>query len=375
MARAHLFRPVTDEAGNLLYGAQVTVRTAEADSMLPQPLWSDAWTKDPSAQLANPFTLSDGFIDLWLDTPTRVNLLIESAGREPIVIYLDVQPPASEIVVSVAPLAITNVSSPGQVLTGTSPTEASWQPAPQPVTVPVHNHPGTAPNTVALGTGAKATADSSTAVGDSAFATGTNATAYGSGANAAGVGTTSLGSSSSATGANSTAVGYDAHATNTDAVAAGQTAVASGQRATAIGTNAQAIGDDTVALGDTSTAIAPGAVAIGKGSQASAAGALAVGSGANASHNNSVAFGPGAATTADNQVMLGTAGQTVVTPGGITVAGNAVIGSAGSVIAFFGTAGATKQTVTGSDGNNLTLRALLTYLDSIGLITNQSIAG
>lgn len=375
MARAHLFRPVTDEAGNLLYGAQVTVQTAEADALLPQPLWSDAWTTDPASQLANPFTLPDGVIDLWLDIPTRVHLIIESPGRDPIVIYLDVQPPPEEIVVSVSPLAITNVPAPGQVLTGTSPTEASWQPAPQPVTVPVHNHPGTGPNSVALGTGAAATANSSTAVGDSASATSSNATAYGSSANAAAAGATSLGSSSSASGANSTAVGYDAHAANTDAVAVGQTAIASGQRTSAVGTNSQAIGDDAVAIGDSATAIAPGAVAVGKGSQASGTGSLAVGTGATATHNNAVALGPGAATTADNQVMVGTAGQTVVTPGGINVAGNASIGAAGTVLAFFGATGATRQTVTGSDGNNLALRAVLTYLDSIGLITNQSTTG
>lgn len=130
MARAHLLRPITDNAGNLLYGATVTVREVNYAIPLAQTMWASS---DGTDVLPNPFTASNGTIDFWLDTAQRVSLLVQSSGVSDILVYLDAQPSPDQIVTSTsAPLAIVNTpSTSGQVLlsTGTAG-QAQWGTAP-----------------------------------------------------------------------------------------------------------------------------------------------------------------------------------------------------------------------------------------------------
>lgn len=375
MARAHLFRPVTDEHGNLLYGATVTVRKADVSAPIEQVIYTSPW--DAEAVVDNPFTIPSGFVDLWLETPQRVNLLIQSAGRADISIYLDVPAPAEEVVRADFPLRVTNPAAAGTVLTGLDETSAAWQPVPPPPagSVPVHWHPGTGANSVALGTGAVASADSTTAVGDSAAASASGATAYGQASQATNPGATALGAGSQAVADYGTAVGYLAAASDLGSVAVGAQALASGSQAVATGYLAHATGVDATALGASATAAGDGAVAVGANASATGVNTLALGRGASAQHDNAAAIGDGAATTAPDQVALGSADQTVLVAGDAAVQGNAVLGSATSQVAFFGAAPAPRQVVTGSDGGDLTLRAVLAVLGDLGLIDNQTVQG
>lgn len=120
MARAHLFRPVTDPQGNLLYNATVTVREVDFAVPIAQTMWSDPEKTDDSAVLPNPFTAANGVIDFWLDTPQRVSLLVQSDGNEDILVYLDAPPAPGEIVSSTSPMKIINApTTSGQVLLST----------------------------------------------------------------------------------------------------------------------------------------------------------------------------------------------------------------------------------------------------------------
>lgn len=134
MARSHLLRPLTDGQGNLLYGATVTVRDADFSIPIGQTLWADPTGTDPVADvLSNPFTATSGVIDIWLDTPQRVSVLIEYAGAQADQVYLDVQPPPEQTVISTdGPMAIVNTpTTAGQVLlsTGTAG-QVQWGTAP-----------------------------------------------------------------------------------------------------------------------------------------------------------------------------------------------------------------------------------------------------
>lgn len=125
MARAHLFRPITDREGNLLYNATVTVRETDFAIPIGQPLYSGPTAPDT---LDNPFTAVNGAIDFWLDTPQRVSILIEAEGEDDILVYLDAPPPPEQIVATDSPLEIVNVPSvSGQVLLSTSTAgQAQW---------------------------------------------------------------------------------------------------------------------------------------------------------------------------------------------------------------------------------------------------------
>jgi hypothetical protein len=250
MARAHLFRPVTDEAGNLLYGATVTVRRADLNDTITQSIYAAPTLE--SEVLSNPMVIVSGVVDVWLDTPERVNLLITSDGRDPISIYLDAQPPAKEVVRSLYPLVITNAPVVAKVLTGSATNhEASWEDVPSAPTgvAPPHTHASTGLNSLALGIGAVA------------------------------------------------------------------------------------------------------------------------------SYTNSAALGTNAVTTADDQIALGTAVNTVLALGEVRALGDVVVSGDGRLLSFFGATPVARQVVDGSDGGDLTLRALLTYLGDLGLIDNQSTEG
>ncbi len=364
MARAHLFRPVTDEKGNLLYGALVTVRPTSLSGVISQDIYPGPLSTDP---LPNPYVLDNGYVDIWLDEPQRVNLLINASGFDPISIYLDVHPPAAEVLRTAYPLKITNAPANGKILIGTSATEASFQDPPSiiPGVAPAHDHNGDGTNSTALGTAASADGLRSTAVGDAAVADDTDSTAFGYQAVADGDRATAVGTSANAA-SDGTAVGKSAVA-DESATAVGSQAVASGLRSVAVGRQSQASGPGSVAMGPNTISQGIDSVAVGSGAQATQEGAMALGTGANAGHQRSVAFGPGATTTADDQVALGGAGSTVVLVGDLIAQEDVKIGGASGVVGFFGSAGSTKLTIAGP-ASDPALDELLTSLHDMGLI-------
>lgn len=371
MARAHLFRSVTDDKGNLLYGAEVTARQINLSDKITQTIY--AGPLGDAAVLENPFVIDGGYIDVWLDSPERVNFLVDSPGRDPMSVYLDVNTPAPEQVRSLYPLVITNQPADGKVLIGDGPDTASFQNPPTVTAgaVPAHDHDGGGVDSTRLGTGASAEGVRSTAIGDQAVANFSDSTALGYQAAASATGATAAGNAAQALGVDATAVGRAARA-DTGSTAVGRDSIATGTRATALGLNASAAGAGALAVGSASSASGQDSVALGKGAAAIGAAATAIGSGASAPNARSVALGAGAATTEDDQIVLGAPGTTTLALGDLRALDSAHVAGATSTLGFFGAAGATKQVVTGSDGGDLVLRTLLSLLAAHGLIDNQT---
>ena len=380
MARGHLFRLVTDPTGVPLYGAQVTVRTADISGPITQTVWDGPL--DTANDLGNPFIISGGYVDIWLDQPQRVNLLIEQANQDPIAVYVDVQPSADEAVYSPFPLQILNSPTvAGQVLVATSVSTAQFQDppiAPPTGTVAPHNHPGTGTDSTALGTGASASGTRAVAVGDLSAADFDDASAFGYQAAAGGQGAVAVGSSASVTDTDGVAVGYQATA-STGAAAIGAQAQALGPRSVAAGQGAVAVGQTSLAIGPGASTEGVDSVAVGQGTGAQGVQSTAVGAGAVANYDGSTVIGRGASDTDVNQVALGQSTDTVVVPGSLIAQGDGSIGAAGASLGFFGTAPTGKIALTGSDGGNLALRALIAYLsdaaNGLGLFTNQTTQG
>jgi hypothetical protein len=244
--------------------------------------------------------------------------------------------------------------------------------------VPPHSHSGTGSNSVALGTGSTAGATGSTAVGAPATASGTNATAFGYNASAVGVSALAAGYNASAPTDYSLAVGSGATGSGTATAwtAVGYNTNAGGLEAVAVGKSATVSSDYGVAVGSSATvgAAAGSAVAIGQNASALGPNSLALGLNASvgASHNNSIALGANSATTSANQIMLGNDGALATVLGGIQNYGIASLGTPTSRVGFYGSAGNTIQTVSGSDDGNVTLRTLVQSLANMGLIINNS---
>ncbi|MEU6362265.1 hypothetical protein [Streptomyces albidoflavus] len=124
MARAHIMRPITGANGDLLHGAQVSVREAGMSVKLAQPLYAGP---TGSEQLTNPHVSASGLIDFWLEEPQRVSVLVQSEQHSDILVYLDAPPPPEETARTATPLLITGTRTPGHVLlAGDKPGEAVW---------------------------------------------------------------------------------------------------------------------------------------------------------------------------------------------------------------------------------------------------------
>ena len=77
MARAHLYRPIMDEEGNVQRGSLVRVQTAGTTTVLPDTLYTGP---TGASARANPFTATDGVVDFWLAESKQVSLTITSPG-------------------------------------------------------------------------------------------------------------------------------------------------------------------------------------------------------------------------------------------------------------------------------------------------------
>lgn len=124
--RAHLYRPLLDEEGNLLVGAEVTINESHVSVPLDQPIYGSAEAGEP---LPNPMTVETGILDIWLDRPQRINVVVNAPGLAATSAFFDVHPPAHEVMRTQTPLRITNAPQTGYVLVGSETEgEARWSP-------------------------------------------------------------------------------------------------------------------------------------------------------------------------------------------------------------------------------------------------------
>jgi hypothetical protein len=123
MARAHIFRPLTDATGTLLTGATVTILDPATGSLISDILYVDDAS---TVTLTNPFTVDNGYIDFYLDNPRRIELLA-TLDQTSLGVFLDIYPPADQVVVGVDKIRIVNTPTPGSVLVASAtPGEAMW---------------------------------------------------------------------------------------------------------------------------------------------------------------------------------------------------------------------------------------------------------
>lgn len=72
--RAHLYRPIQNNEGDIRSGAVVSVYEPGTKTLTQTPLYANA---SGSAMLQNPFVATNGVVDLYTDLPTRFRLGIK----------------------------------------------------------------------------------------------------------------------------------------------------------------------------------------------------------------------------------------------------------------------------------------------------------
>lgn len=218
--RAHFTRPVTDDQGNLLPNAQISVFNPGTTDLITPVLYT---SDTGSGVLTNPYISATGLIDVYLDEPMRVRFGVVQGGL-PMQFYEDVD-----------------------VLAAGSDSP----------------HTGTGLNSLVIGVAANAVGDTSTALGPSASSGGVSAVALGAVTNALGDSSAALGTGASASGVGSTAVG--------------RAATSGGDSSLALGDGAQTSDASAVALGAGAVSAFANAAAIGPGAQTTQANQVLLG--------------------------------------------------------------------------------------------------
>lgn len=223
MSRNHLYYVAQDVAGNALTGASVRLLQPGTTNLIADPFYNDDTTITPQT---NPFTTASGAVDIYIDTPQRVDIGVTPVG-------------ANEQIVKNIDIGATGGGG------GTN------------------NHVGVGTASTQVGLGATSTGAQSLAIAQQATAGGDNSTAEGYSATSAGQNATAVGYTSSAGGQRAVAVGSAANGAQTGSVALGSLAGASATSSTAVGDTTTANSSKSTAVGANSTAGNTHATALG----------------------------------------------------------------------------------------------------------------
>lgn len=146
MTRAHLHLPLIDSSGTVFPYASVTLNEADGS-----PLQSDVFVQSEGGNpIVFPLFVDPGVIDVWLDVPSRVQIVAEVSDNVRIMLDgVDILPYPPTIFQTQTPMTITGAASPVTqgVLMSSAPGEAAFR-----VVDPVgtHEHEGDSAGSVVL---------------------------------------------------------------------------------------------------------------------------------------------------------------------------------------------------------------------------------
>lgn len=204
--RAHFNRALLDLQGNQVPTATVRLLVPGTTTAYGQTIYDQA---TGGTTRTNPWTITDGEVDFYLDAPDRVRIGVQ-VGTDP-----------EQFWDNVDVVAVNSDST----------------------------HPGSGDQSLQIGVGAGAT--------------GVHATALGQGSQATADSTVALGEQAAASDVGALAAGTQAHATAAGAVAVGRSALAQGTQSTAVGDGAQAAWNQSTAIGVGARTDRPHQVVIG----------------------------------------------------------------------------------------------------------------
>lgn len=304
--RAHLFRAIQDEAGNLVTSdVLVTVYDPGTTALITDLIYQDGTS---GLTLTNGYHTFSGYVDLYLTTPRRVDVSVQVGSNAPMILR--------DVDVVAAPT-----------------TAGGFDPRADPILIGQDAiASGTAQYRVVVGRGAEADSDKAIAIGGFAAAPGLWDVAVGYFARTSGSGATAIGGGEPYAGGNgniaiggggaghstfdsenniaigsSASAGPDAPAAVNWAIAIGMGAGAQRNASVVVGNSAQSQGVAGIAVGFTAVVQtgADNGVAVGSNTVASASNSTAVGANATADGTSSSAFGYGPAALGTDDLALG----------------------------------------------------------------------
>lgn len=335
--RCHLSLPILDDQGNLVPSAVVTLVDDTGTAIL------DALYDAQGAGLQNPTTWQPGWVEVYLDTPQRVSLVIVTDTFSSTMVGVDLPPPPTVLATSEVGQPSVPASRVSRALLSDGTGAGVWD-LPQAVTA--HQHDGTQAGSTILNAD---TADADAAANQTWLGTG-------AGDSLAGALNTALGSASLPRGSQTTLLGADAASFDSGSskgLAVGAGVLAASEQV-ALGSSvavARAVSLPVLDYDQQPHAYSTTLDTALLGLAASATGAT-------------VGFGDTPATPAGVTQPFWLQGDVLVA-GTLRTSGATVIGSPISQVGFFASAGVTfPAAITGASG---ALASLLAVLTSYGL--------
>jgi hypothetical protein len=351
--RAHLYKPITDSAGDVITNIMVNFYMpgpfASEPTLIAAPVFAES---SGTYTFEQPVEFATGVIDCYLDLPQRVLIGITPVGQSEF--FLENQEflaAGSNLVLAENQFIVTGTYSPGDVPTALSDGTVGWQPPPTAgeggsgngFDVDANNNMLAGEGTVVLtdaGTSGHSPGDAGESVivghqaqsGDQAVVIGGQSVQSGGDSLSEPESLTERATAAvrrvlgrhRKTPTTDTLVGGDTHGETGDETAGGQpfpsgevlTPSTGSDRSVVVG-NGSSAGDSGVALGWSSSSSAS-AVAVGAGAEASALGAVAIGYGAVANAEYTAAVSVQVLGVVLPAGLSGGTALSVVSPGGTT---------------------------------------------------------
>lgn len=124
MARAHCYRPITDDAGNLV--TNIAVRLLEPTSV--SLVTVGVYTGPSGSSVYGPtWVATNGIIDFYLAAPKRLRIGVTAPNQPEFFLdNEDIWPPADQILTTPVPFTITNSPEANSTLVVTGSNTAAW---------------------------------------------------------------------------------------------------------------------------------------------------------------------------------------------------------------------------------------------------------
>jgi hypothetical protein len=231
-----LYYIAQDSGGNAQANASVRILQPGTTTPIADPFFADDTT---ITALPNPFITASGLVDIYIDTPQRVDIGITPVGA------------AEQIISNIDIGSIGGSGDSNHLGPGTSSTQVGL------------NAASTGAQSVALGQFSTAGGDDSTALGYSATSGAQNATAVGWSATAGGQRGVALGMQANAPANSGVSVGATSAASGLSSTAIGDTAVANSQKSSSLGANSTGGHNHATAVGADATTTEANQVILG----------------------------------------------------------------------------------------------------------------
>lgn len=124
--KVHIYIPIQNNVGDVIQNITVRLLQPDTTSLIADDVYASP--TDPDSIIGQPFAVTNGIIDVYIQDAQRMRIGVTLAGQTEFFLEdVDVYPSGDNVAVTTAPLAVTNTPTrAGMVLSSIDSNTAEW---------------------------------------------------------------------------------------------------------------------------------------------------------------------------------------------------------------------------------------------------------